>query len=148
MSRYSRRQLLRAGLALTGLSVLSGCEMPGQQAAKVATIGFLAVGSREGFRTLLIESFRQGLREHGYVEGQNIAIEYRFSEDNNDRLPALAAELVALKVQLILVRGRPQPLRPSRPPARSPSSRGPSPPIRSTPDSSPASRARAATSRE
>jgi putative tryptophan/tyrosine transport system substrate-binding protein len=42
----------------------------------------------------LIEGFLQGLREHGYVEGRNIIIEYRFSEDRNDRLPALAAELV------------------------------------------------------
>jgi putative ABC transport system substrate-binding protein len=47
------------------------------------------------------------LREHGYVEGQNIIIEYRFSEDRNDRLPALAAELVAMKVQLILASGTP-----------------------------------------
>ena len=61
--------------------------------AKVHRIGFLAVGSREG-RAFLIEGFLQGLREHGYVEGQNIVIEYRFSEDRNDRLPALAAELV------------------------------------------------------
>ncbi len=78
----------------------------GQQATKVPRIGFLAVGSREG-RAFLIEGFLQGLREHGYVEGQNIVIEYRFSEDRNDRLPALAAELVALKVQLILASGTP-----------------------------------------
>jgi putative ABC transport system substrate-binding protein len=107
MRRYSRRQLLHGSLTLAGFSLLTGCEMPGRQAAKVPRIGYLAVGSREGFRTLLIEGFRQGLREHGYVEGQNIAIEYRFSEDNNDRLPALAAELVALKVQLILASGTP-----------------------------------------
>ncbi len=78
----------------------------GQQATKVPRIGFLAVGSREG-RAFLIEGFLQGLRERGYVEGQNIVIEYRFSEDRNDRLPALAAELVALKVQLILASGTP-----------------------------------------
>jgi len=107
MHRYSRRQLLQGSLTLAGISLLSGCEMPGQQAAKVPRIGYLAVGSREGFRALLIEGFRQGLREHGYVEGQNIAIEYRFSEDKNDRLPALAAELVALKVKLILASGTP-----------------------------------------
>jgi putative ABC transport system substrate-binding protein len=106
MHRYSRRQLLQGSLALAGLSLLSGCEVPGQQAAKVPRIGFLAVGSREG-RAFLIEGFLQGLREHGYVEGQNIAIEYRFSEDRNDRLPELAAELVALKVKLILASGTP-----------------------------------------
>jgi putative ABC transport system substrate-binding protein len=72
----------------------------------VPRIGFLAVGSREG-RAFMIEGFVRGLREHGYVEGQNIVIEYRFSEDRNDRLPALAAELVASKVQLILASGTP-----------------------------------------
>jgi putative ABC transport system substrate-binding protein len=55
----------------------------------------------------MIEGFLQGLREHGYIEGRNIVIEYRFSEDRNDRLPALAAELVALKTQLILASGTP-----------------------------------------
>ena len=101
-----RRRLLRGSLALAGLSLLSGCEKSGQQAAKVSRIGFLGVGSREG-RAFLIEGFLQGLREHGYVEGQNIVIEYRFSEDRDDRLPALAAELVALKVQVILASGTP-----------------------------------------
>ena len=106
MRRHSRRQLLQASLVLAGSSVLSGCEMPGQQAAKVRRIGFLAVGSRAG-RAFLIEGFLRGLREHGYIEGQNIVIEYRFSEGRNDRLPELAAELVELKVKLILASGSP-----------------------------------------
>src|ERR1044071_7989043 len=106
VDRRSRRQLLSGSLALAGLSLLSGRDAAGRQTAKVPRIGFLAVGSREG-RAFLIEGFQQGLREHGYVEGQNIAIEYRFSEDRDDRLPALAAELVALKVQLILASGTP-----------------------------------------
>jgi ABC-type uncharacterized transport system substrate-binding protein len=106
MHRYSRRQLLQGSMALAGFSLLSGCEMPGQRAAKVRRIGFLAVGSREG-RAFLIEGLLQGLREHGYVEGQNIVIEYRFSEGRNDRLPDLAAELVARKVELILASGSP-----------------------------------------
>lgn len=55
----------------------------------------------------MIEGFREGLRERGYVEGQNILVEYRFSEDRNDRLPALAAELVAMKVELIVASGTP-----------------------------------------
>jgi putative ABC transport system substrate-binding protein len=55
----------------------------------------------------LIDGFLQGLRERGYVEGQNIIIEYRFSEDRNDRLPELAAELVNLKVELIVASGTP-----------------------------------------
>jgi putative ABC transport system substrate-binding protein len=55
----------------------------------------------------MIEGFLQGLREHGYVEGKNIVIEYRFSEDRNDRLPDLAAELVNLKVAIIVASGSP-----------------------------------------
>src|SRR6266511_1221480 len=109
MKRQSRRQFLQGSLALAGISLLSGCGMPplpGQQAAKVPRIGFLAVGSREG-RAFLIEGFLQGLREHGYTEGQNILIEYRFSEDRDERLPQLAAELVDLKVVLILASGAP-----------------------------------------
>jgi putative ABC transport system substrate-binding protein len=102
MRRHSRRRLLQGSLALAGFSLLSGCE----KGPKVPRIGFLAVGSREG-RAFLIEGFLQGLRERGYVEGQNIVIEYRFSEDRDDRLPALAAALVALKVQLILASGTP-----------------------------------------
>lgn len=106
MRSLRRRRLLRASVALAGLRLLSGREVAGQQTAKVPRIGFLAVGSREG-RAFLIDGFRQGLREHGYVEGQNIIIEYRFSDDRNDRLPALAAELVALKVRLIVASGTP-----------------------------------------
>jgi len=104
--RHNRRLLLQGSLALAALSLLSGCEMRDQPAAKVPRIGFLAVGSREG-RAFLIEGFLQGLREHGYVVGQNIVIEYRFSEGRNERLPELAAELVALKVDLILASGSP-----------------------------------------
>ena len=56
------------------------------------------------------EAFRQGLRDLGYVEGRNLAIEYRDVEGNYERLPALAAELVANKVDIILAGGTPQPL--------------------------------------
>ena len=106
MRLHSRRQLLQGSLALAGIGILSGCEMPGQPATKARRIGFLAVGSREG-RAFMIDGFLQGLRERGYVEGQNIVIEYRFSDDRNDRLPELAAELVGLKVEVILASGTP-----------------------------------------
>ncbi len=109
MTVYSRRRFLQGSLALAGLGLLSGCglpPLPGQQAAKVPRIGFLAVGTREG-RQFLIDGLLQGLREHGYEEGRNILIEYRFSDDRNERLPALAAELVALKVDLIVASGSP-----------------------------------------
>ena len=106
MRLHSRRQILQGSLALAGFSLLSGCEGPGQQAAKVRRIGFLGTGTREG-RAFMVEGLLQGLREHGYVVGQNIAIEYRFSEDRDDRLPGLAAELVNLKVELIIASGAP-----------------------------------------
>jgi putative ABC transport system substrate-binding protein len=109
MDHWSRRQFVQASVNLAGISLLSRCGMPpfpGQQAAKVPRIGFLAAGSREG-RAFLIEGFLQGLREYGYSEGQNIAIEYRFSEDRDERLPELAAELVDLKVALIVASGTP-----------------------------------------
>jgi len=106
MRRHSRRQLLRSSLVLAGFSLMSSRKVAAQKAGKVPRIGFLAVGSREG-RAFMIEGFLQGLHERGYVEGKSIVIEYRFSEDRNDQLPALAAELVALKVQLILASGTP-----------------------------------------
>lgn len=105
MRRDSRRQFLQCSLALAGISLLSGCEKS-PSPATVPRIGFLAVGSRGG-RAFLINGFLQGLRELGYVEGQNIVIEYRFSEDRDDRLPELAAELVNLKVRLIVASGTP-----------------------------------------
>lgn len=104
-----RRRVLRAGLVLAGASVLAGCSLlplPGQQAARPPKIGFLAVGSREG-RGFPIEGFLEGLREHGYTEGQNIVVACRFSDDRDDRLPGLAAELVALPVDLIVASGTP-----------------------------------------
>lgn len=80
-----------------------------EQPRKVARIGFLSPGSPAAAPKLL-EAFRQGLRELGWVEGQNIAIEWRFAEGKFERLPELAAELVALKVDL-LVAAAPQPAR-------------------------------------
>jgi len=106
MRRYSPCQFVRTAVALAAISLLCGCEVPEHRATKVPRIGFLAVGSREG-RAFLIEGFLQGLREHGYVEGRNILIEYRFSEGRNERLPDLAVELVSLKVDLILASGSP-----------------------------------------
>jgi putative tryptophan/tyrosine transport system substrate-binding protein len=105
--RRSRRRLLHGAVALTGLGLLAGCGWPlvsGQQGARVHRVGFLAVGSRAG-RAPLIEAFVQGLNELGYIEGQNLVIEYRFSDGNDARLPDLAAELVSLNVDVILASG-------------------------------------------
>ncbi|HEV2056384.1 MAG TPA: ABC transporter substrate-binding protein [Methylomirabilota bacterium] len=78
-----------------------------QAPAKVPRIGFLTTPSRTNDPRL--GAFLQGLRELGYVEGQNIAIEYRFAEGRPERLPALAAELVRLKVDVIVTGGPPAP---------------------------------------
>jgi ABC-type uncharacterized transport system substrate-binding protein len=72
-----------------------------QQAGKVPRIGFLSLPSPSD-RPPLLDAFRQTLRELGWVEGQNIAIDYRYAEGRVDRLPDLAAELVRLKVGLIV----------------------------------------------
>ncbi len=74
-----------------------------QQAAKIARIGYL--GDTPGPRAHLREAFLQGLRDLGYVEGRNVVIEYRFAEGKLDRLPGLAAQLVALKVDVIVASG-------------------------------------------
>jgi len=72
-----------------------------QQAAKVARIGYLSP-TLAASSPHLREAFVQGLRDLGYVEGRNLVIEYRFAEGKVERLPALAAELVALKVDVIV----------------------------------------------
>ena len=74
-----------------------------QQPTKVPRIGFLTT-SPSGFPRR-IEAFRQGLRELGYVEGKNIFIEWRYGEGKRDRMPAFAAELVRLKVDVIVTGG-------------------------------------------
>ena len=75
-----------------------------QQPKKVARIGFLAPATRTGYQHYT-DALLQGLRELGYVEGQNIVIEYRWADGNFERLPELAAELVRLKVDVIVAPG-------------------------------------------
>ena len=75
-----------------------------QQAAKVPRVGFLGTASPSAV-SARVEAFRQGLRELGYVEGKSILIEYRFAEGKLDRMPDLAAELVRLKVDVIMTPG-------------------------------------------
>jgi len=81
-----------------------GAMAQAQQPTKVPRIGFLTAGSPSTIPAR-IEAFRQGLRELGYVEDKNIVIEWRFGEGKLDRLPALVAELVRLKVDIILSAG-------------------------------------------
>ena len=72
-----------------------------QQAKKVQRIGYLTSNSSSAELPRL-DAFRQGLRDLGHVEGQNIAIEYRHAEGKFDRLPGFAAELVGLKVDVLV----------------------------------------------
>src|SRR5262245_52980031 len=96
------------GVALVAVLALTLFAAPlaadAQQAGKVPRIGFLPLTSPSD-RPRLLDAFRQRLRELGWVEGQNIGIDYRYAEDRVDRLPDLAAELVRLKVDLIVTEG-------------------------------------------
>src|SRR5215468_7418540 len=73
-----------------------------QQPKKVQVIGYLSP-TDAATDSARAEGIRLALRERGYIEGQNIAIEYRYGEGKNDRLPGLATELVRLKVDIIVV---------------------------------------------
>jgi len=89
-------------LTLSAMLLALCASAEARQAKKVPRIGYLSAGDPDAAR---IEPFRQGLRELGYVEGKNIFIEWRYAEGKLDRLPALAAELVLLKVDVIVTSG-------------------------------------------
>jgi putative ABC transport system substrate-binding protein len=92
-------------LLISGLSALLlalSFPVQAQPAKGVPSLGYLSGSSAPGARE---EAFRQGLRDRGYVEGKNIVIEWRFAEGKEDRLSTLAAELVGLKVDVIVTDG-------------------------------------------
>ena len=96
----------KAGLSCILIAVVLlavGVIAEAQQPTKIPRIGYLTAGFPVGSDRN--EAFRQGLRELGYVEGKNIVIEYRYAEGKFDRLPTLAAELVRLKVDVIVTAG-------------------------------------------
>jgi putative ABC transport system substrate-binding protein len=95
-----KRAAVQSILVVVVLLVL-GVIAEAQQPAKIPRIGYLTGATPDG-QSARIEPFRQGLRELGYVEGKNIFIEHRYAEGKLDRLPALAAELVRLKVDVIV----------------------------------------------
>ena len=105
------RQWSAVGLILTVVLFVLCFRVEAQQPNKVPRVGYLGSGSRSsagaGFTSGDVEAFRQGLRDLGYIEGQNITIEYRYAEGMAERLPNLAAELVQLKVDIIVVGGSP-----------------------------------------
>jgi putative ABC transport system substrate-binding protein len=93
----------REFMALLGTAALSPPPAQGQHQS-MPVIGYLGPESPGPFASR-VRAFRDGLAEAGYVEGRNVAIEYRWAEGNNERLPALAADLVASKVAVIVVLG-------------------------------------------
>ena len=113
MSTTSRRRLLQGSLTLAGLGLLAGCglvSLPGQRPTRLRRIGFLESGTG----TPTVETLREALRELGYVEGQNLLIEYRTAEGHLELLPSLVAELVDLRVEIIVARENPAFLAASR----------------------------------
>jgi putative ABC transport system substrate-binding protein len=90
----------RLSLVVVVLTLVAPLSAGAQQAAKVYRIGYLSSGPSTS--NLFVEPFREGLRAHGWAEGQNVIIDYRFAEGRSDRLPELAAELVRLKVDVIV----------------------------------------------
>ena len=82
-------------------SGVARAQLPPQPPKKMSRIGYLSAVSATADKPR-IEAFRQGLRDLGYIEGQNVAIEYRYEPRDFDRLPQLAAELVALKIDVLV----------------------------------------------
>jgi putative ABC transport system substrate-binding protein len=113
-SCFRRPEETSTGLRTVGLivilasAVLLGPLAAGaqQSAKKVPRIGFLG-NSTAALEANLVEPFREGLRDLGYVKGQNVVVEYRWAEGKYERFPALIAELVALKVDVIVTAGTP-----------------------------------------
>ena len=99
MKRVGRSSIVVAAVMLTVAMVANA-----QQPTKVPRIGYLSSDSPSTI-AVRIEAFRQGLRELGNVEGKDIVIEWRFAKGKADRLPGLAAELVGLKVEVIVTSG-------------------------------------------
>src|SRR3954452_11214899 len=99
--------LVMATLALVGLALLSACGSSATSERRPAPppgrIGVIVPDFNQP--SLLRDAFEQGLRDHGYVEGQNVVVEYRFTDRKSERFAELAAELVALPVDVIVVFG-------------------------------------------
>ena len=83
--------------------VISGPIANAQQAGKIFRIGFLDPSTASG-SAVLVDAFRQELSKLGWIEGKNISVDYRFADVKRERLPELAADLIRLKVDLIVFR--------------------------------------------
>ena len=106
MNRLSRRQFV-TGTSVAGLGLLAGCgRLPGQASTpeKMPRVGIVAAAPAPGPGTL--SDFREGLRDHGYIDGQNIAIEYRSSQGRRDKIDESMAEFIRLPVDIIIAPGQ------------------------------------------
>jgi len=103
LNQARRRQFLINAGALLAVPLPAFAQQP---AATIPRIGFLGVSTSTAWAPR-VAAFREGLRDLGYVEGRNIVIEFRFAEGQYDRLPELAAELVRLKVDVIVTHSAP-----------------------------------------
>jgi putative ABC transport system substrate-binding protein len=102
---FPRRRFIQGSLGLTGLGLLAACgAVPWQRSAGIPTIGLLTL-SLNPVRTEFIESFKEGLRDLGYVEGRTLTVDTRYAEEDESRLPTLAEDLVGRKVALIVGSG-------------------------------------------
>ena len=108
--------VLALGAVLVALSVPVEAQQPG----KIFRIGYLDASTASGIAVLL-DAFRQELSKLGWIEGKNITFEYRFAEQKPERIPDLAADLVRLKVDLIVVVTTPAALAARKRPLPSPS---------------------------
>src|SRR5689334_8428206 len=98
----NRRSLLLASLGVVATARVANA----QRTEKIYRIGFLGIANASSWASQ-ISALQQGLRELGYEEGRNIVIEFRWAEGDLSRLPKLAAELVGMKVDVIVTHGTP-----------------------------------------
>jgi len=106
IKKRPRRPKWRGVVAFILAFALCGAVVDAQQPGKIFRIGFLD-GSTASGMAVLVDAFRQELRKLGWIEGKSFTTEYRFAEQKADRLPQLAAELVHLKVDIVVVSGGP-----------------------------------------
>src|ERR687885_364120 len=106
MLQMPRRRFVQGSLGLAGLGLVSGCRvfLPRVQPAPRPVVGWISGASAEASAPIT-EAFRRGLREQGYTEGQAMAVEFRFADGIDQRLPDLVAELLALNVTVLVTSG-------------------------------------------
>ena len=97
-----RRELLALAGGAAGWPLVAMVSRAVAQKAATPTIGFIGISSFDEWKKYVV-AFQEGLKESGFVEGQNLAVQYRWAEGRYERLPAMAADLVDRKVSVIVV---------------------------------------------